>query len=74
MTCRSRFTTTAHTLDVTNEKGRANQAAVDALARSTLDLAAATVTQTGKQEDANGVIQNGRDKLIEHARAVRHYG
>jgi hypothetical protein len=28
-------------------------------------LAAATVTQTGKQEDANGVIQTGRDKLIE---------
>lgn len=52
-------------LDVAEESGRANQAAIDAVAKSTLELAAATIEQTGSQEQANGVIQSGRDRLVE---------
>lgn len=52
-------------LDVTEAAGRANQSAIDDLAKSTLELAGATIEQTGKQEDANGVIATGRQKLID---------
>lgn len=51
--------------DYTTEAGRANRAAVDELAKSTLELAAATVTQTGDQESANAVIADGRKRLLE---------
>jgi len=47
------------------QAGRDNQAAIDTLAQSTLELAAATVIQTGNQEDANGVIATGRQRLID---------
>jgi TP901 family phage tail tape measure protein len=53
------------TLDVTTEKGRNNQAALDDLAKSTYDLAAATVEKTGKESDAIPVMEAGRAKLIE---------
>jgi len=53
------------TLDVGTEQGRANQAALDDIAKSTLNLAAATIEQTGKQEDANATIAAGRDALID---------
>jgi TP901 family phage tail tape measure protein len=52
-------------LDVGEEAGRNNLAAIDDLAKSTLELAAATVTQTGRQEDANTAIADGRQRLIE---------
>jgi len=52
------------TLDVGTEKGRANQAALDQIATSTLALASATYTQTGSQEAASAVIEVGRQKLI----------
>ena len=52
------------TLDITTEAGRKNEQALDDVAQAALDLAAATVEQTGKQEDANKVIQSGRDQLI----------
>lgn len=53
------------TLDVAEEKGRANQAALDAIAESTLQLSSATLENTGSQEQAAAAIQNGRDRLIE---------
>ncbi|MBM3715151.1 MAG: phage tail tape measure protein [Actinobacteria bacterium] len=53
------------TLDVTTAAGRANETALDDLAKSTLDLAAATVIQTNDQNAANGVIANGRQRLID---------
>lgn len=52
------------TLDTTEQKGRDNQAALDDLVKSTLEFAAATYDQTKDQEQANAVIQAGRDKLI----------
>lgn len=55
-------------LDTTTEKGRANEAAVDALVRSTFDYSAAIYDQTGSQEKANAVIAKGRDRLIDMLR------
>lgn len=52
------------TLDIGTEKGRANEAAVDSVARAALDAAAATLEQTGSQEAANAKLQEGRDGLI----------
>ncbi|MDR7189785.1 TP901 family phage tail tape measure protein [Microbacterium sp. BE35] len=54
-----------NSLDVTTQAGRDNQAALDDLAKSSLDLAAATYEQTGSQEDANKVVADGRQKLID---------
>lgn len=53
------------TLDIAEQAGRDNQAALDDLATSALELAAATVQQTGSQEDANRIIADGRQRLIE---------
>lgn len=52
------------TLDITTEKGRANEALLDQLAVSTLEYASATVKQTGDQGAANIVIGQGREQLI----------
>lgn len=52
-------------LDVTTAKGRANQAAVDAIARSTFEYSAAVYDQTGSQSEANAVIAQGRQRLID---------
>lgn len=52
------------TLDVTTEKGRANQAAVDDVAKSTLEYAAALLEQTGDQEKASAAVARGRSQLI----------
>lgn len=57
--------TNGATLDITTAAGRANEAAVDDLAKSVLEQAAATVEQTGKQQDANRVIGEGRQRLID---------
>jgi TP901 family phage tail tape measure protein len=53
------------TLDTTTQLGRDAEASLDDLAESTLELSAATLEQTGSQEDANGVIADGRQRLIE---------
>lgn len=53
------------TLDVTTEAGRANQAALDAVARSALDVASSTLVQTESQEAATAALADGRQKLIE---------
>lgn len=53
------------TLDIQTAQGRANERALDDLARSTLDLAAATAEQTGDQQAATAQIQRGRDALIQ---------
>lgn len=52
-------------LDITEEKGRANEAALDDLATSALEYSAALLQQTGDQDAAAAAIQNGRDRLIE---------
>lgn len=52
------------TLDVTTEAGRANESALDAIAKSALEAAAATATQTGSAEAANAVIATQRERLI----------
>ncbi len=51
-------------LDITTESGRRNEAALDALAQAALNSAAATLEQTGNQDDATAAIQRGRDELI----------
>lgn len=56
--------TNGATLDITNAAGRANQAAVDLLAASTIKLSEDTKTQTGSQAAANDVINKGREELI----------
>ncbi|UVG33986.1 tape measure protein [Microbacterium phage Wheelie] len=57
--------TNGNTLDIGTEQGRNNERAIDDLAQATLDLSDKTLKQTGRQEDANAVIQRGRDNLIE---------
>lgn len=51
-------------LDITDEKGRANQATIDAIAKATLESAAADYEKSGSQESANGIIAAGREELI----------
>lgn len=57
------------TLDITTTEGRENQAALDAMAASTLALAGETYNLTGSQEGASAAIQTGRDALIEQLAA-----
>jgi len=52
------------TLDITTEAGRQNQAALDAIAQSYKNAAAATVESTGKQADAIPVIEAGRQAVV----------
>lgn len=53
------------TLDLNTVAGRANEAAIDDLAQSTLDRAAALVQETGDQGAATQAINDGRAALIE---------
>jgi TP901 family phage tail tape measure protein len=53
------------TLDTTTQLGRDAEASLDDLAESTLELSAATIEQTGSQEDANAIIADGRQRLID---------
>jgi TP901 family phage tail tape measure protein len=53
------------TLDTTTQLGRDAEASLDDLAESTLELSAATLEQTGSQEDANAIIADGRERLID---------
>jgi tape measure domain-containing protein len=57
--------TNGATLDVTTAAGRANERAIDDLARKTLEHAAATWEQTGSQDEATAALQRGRDELVE---------
>lgn len=51
-------------LDRTIQAGRDNEAALDDMARASVEYAAAIATQTGDQEAASQAIQDGRDRLI----------
>ncbi|MDR6907465.1 TP901 family phage tail tape measure protein [Agromyces sp. 3263] len=53
------------TLDITTQEGRDNQAALDGIAEAYKEAAAATVENTGKQEDAIPVIEAGRQAVID---------
>lgn len=57
--------TNGTTLDIGTAAGRANEAALDAIAIATLDLSAKTLAQTGSQQEANVKIAEGRQRLIE---------
>lgn len=58
------------TLDTGTEKGRANQAALDAIASSAIRQAQATLTATGSQEQANVVTERGRAAFLRTATAM----
>lgn len=51
-------------LDINTEQGRANEKALDDLARAALDAAASKYELTGKESDATAAVQAGRDELI----------
>lgn len=53
------------TLDLDTDAGRANEGALDALAKASLERAAAVYDETKSQEQATAEIQRGRDALIE---------
>ena len=55
------------TLDVTTEKGRANQSALDDIAKAALDVAKSTYEQTGSQDKYRSSLENGRAALIKAA-------
>lgn len=52
------------TLDTGTQAGRENEAALDAIAKSSLNSAAATYEQTGSVEKATSAINKGKDALI----------
>lgn len=58
------------TLDIGTEAGRKNQAALDAIAKTAKEAAAAVYEQTGSQESATDAIQAGRDALIKQLAAL----
>src|SRR5690606_5986699 len=53
------------TLERDTDAGRANEAALDDLAKSSLERSAAILEETGSQEKATQAIREGRDALIE---------
>lgn len=57
-------------LDTNEASGRANQAALDDIAKSALDFAAATYEETKNVDAASGAIANGRQKLLEQLDAL----
>jgi TP901 family phage tail tape measure protein len=59
------------TLDISTEKGRSNQAALDGIAQSAENAAGAIYTQTGSQEQATAAMEQGRNELIA---ALGQYG
>lgn len=58
------------TLDVTTEAGRKNQAALDEIASSSNQLAAALFEQSGSQDVANGALERGREAYVQAAIAA----
>ena len=59
------------TLDVTTEKGRANEAALDAIAQAAQNNASALLQQTGSQDKATAAMESGRASLVA---ALGQYG
>ena len=57
-------------LDITTEKGRKNQAALDNIAKATTGWAASVYTSTGSMEQANSVLESGRTSFINTATAM----
>jgi TP901 family phage tail tape measure protein len=53
------------TLDTSTEKGRANQAALDNVAKSALDLAQAVYEETGSEEAFRQSLQKSRSSLVD---------
>lgn len=58
------LTENGNSLDITDEKGRKNQATLDDIAKSALDFAGATYEQTGSLDGASAAIDRGRTALI----------
>lgn len=58
------------TLDENTEKGRANNAALDQLASSTLEAAESARANGESWETVNGIYDRGRQKLIESAQQM----
>ncbi|MET7949214.1 hypothetical protein [Micromonospora sp. NPDC005324] len=58
------------TLDEGTAKGRANQAALDAIASSAIRQSQATLTATGSQEQATAVTERGRAAFLRAAGAM----
>lgn len=58
------------TLDITTEKGRNNQAALDSIASSAGEWAASVLKSTGSQAKANAVLEDGRARYVEIAKAM----
>jgi TP901 family phage tail tape measure protein len=58
-------------LDTSTDKGRANEAALDAIAQAAENAAGSLYTQTGSQDVATAAMQKGRDELIA---ALGQYG
>lgn len=58
------------TLDITTEKGRANQEALDGIASSSSKWAAQVLQDTGSQKQANAVLETGRAQYIKMATAM----
>jgi TP901 family phage tail tape measure protein len=57
-------------LDITTEKGRANQAALDNIASSTWDVISAMQKNGASQKQLQGVMQTSRDRFVAVARAA----
>lgn len=57
-------------LDVTTEKGRANQAALDDIAKAALDVAKSTYEQTGSQDKYRSSLERSRSALIAAAKQM----
>ena len=58
------------TLDISTEKGRANEAALDALADATLSYAEEAVNMGKGAKELDEILQNGRDEFIKTAEAM----
>ena len=58
------------TLDITTEKGRANEAALDGIASATQDWANSAEEAGASAEELDGIMSSGRDSFIESAEAM----
>lgn len=58
------------TLDITTEKGRSNQAALDGIASSALGLMASQQEAGASASEMAGSLERGREAFIEQARAM----
>ncbi|MFL0361313.1 hypothetical protein [Curtobacterium flaccumfaciens] len=58
-------------LDISTEKGRSNQSALDAIAQAAQNAAGSIYEQTGSQQSATAAMEQGRNELV---RALGQYG